>query len=96
VLRRSLRAERALDGRVRLRAQVSEVEVRRYYDLHQPELVGTFEELRPSLRERLRRERYAVLVTEELARLRKAADVRLVAPPPPVPDEAEPGSERDP
>jgi len=93
VLRRVLRAERVLDGRVRLRAQVSEVEVRRYYDLHQQELVGTFEEVRSSLRQRLLRDRYAKLAAEELAQLRKAADVRLVAPPPPATDETEPEGE---
>lgn len=81
VLRRSLRAERVLDGRVRLRAQVSELELRRYYDLHQQELFGTYDEVRPALREKLLREKYAALVATEVAQLRKAADVRMVAPP---------------
>lgn len=81
VLRRTLRAERVLDGRVRLRAQVSEADVRRYYDQHQQELNGTYEEVRQALREKLLREKYAALVAVEVQRLQKAADVRMVAPP---------------
>ncbi|HEY8207684.1 MAG TPA: hypothetical protein VIG99_09400, partial [Myxococcaceae bacterium] len=57
VLRRSMRAERVLEGRVRLRAQVSEGDVRRYYDVHQQELNGTYEEIRQALREKLLREK---------------------------------------
>lgn len=81
VLRRTLRAERVLDGRVRLRAQVSEADVRRYYDQHQQELNGTYDEVRQALREKLLREKYAALVAAEVQRLQKAADVRMVAPP---------------
>jgi len=81
VLRRTLRAERVLDGRVRLRAQVSEADVRRYYDLHQQELNGTYDEVRQALREKLLKDKYAALVAAEVQRLQKAADVRMVAPP---------------
>ena len=81
VLRRTLRAERVLDGRVRLRAQVSEGDVRRYYDQHQRELNGTYDEVRQALREKLLREKYAALVQAEVAQLQKAADVRMIAPP---------------
>ena len=81
VLRRTLRAERVLDGRVRLRAQVSEADVRRYYDLHQQELNGTYDEVRQALREKLLKDKYAALVADEVQRLQKAADVRMVAPP---------------
>jgi hypothetical protein len=81
VLRRTLRAERVLDGRVRLRAQVSEADVRRYYDQHQQELNGTYEEIRQALREKLLREKYAALVAAEVQRLKKVGDVRLISPP---------------
>jgi hypothetical protein len=81
VLRRALRAERVLDGRVRLRAQVTELDVRRYYDQHQQELNGTYDEVRQALREKLLREKYAALVAAEVQRLQKAANVRMVAPP---------------
>jgi len=81
VLRRTLRAERVLDSRVRLRAQVSEADARRYYDLHQLELNGTYDEVRQSLRDKLVRDKYAELVVAEVQRLKKAADVKMVAPP---------------
>jgi hypothetical protein len=81
VLRRTLRAQRVLDGKVRLRAQVSEAEVRRYYDIHQQELNGGYEEVRQLLREKLLREKYAQLVAAEVAQLQKRADVKMVAPP---------------
>lgn len=81
VLRRTLRAGRVLDGRVRLRAQVSEAEVRRYYDLHQQELIGSYEQVRASIREKLQREKYAAMAAVEVAQLRKTGDVKMVAPP---------------
>jgi len=86
VLERSLRAARTLDSRIRLRAQVSEAEVRRYYERTvqqtQGELSGvkpgTYEEVRASLREKLFRERYTALARAETAQLREQADVRLL------------------
>lgn len=81
VLRRTMRAERVLEGRVRLRAQVSEGDVRRYYDIHQQELNGGYEEVRQGLREKLLREKYDQLVKAEVAHLQRRADVKLVAPP---------------
>ncbi|HYV48055.1 MAG TPA: hypothetical protein VFA20_24510 [Myxococcaceae bacterium] len=81
VLRRTLRAERVLDSRVRLRAQVTEADVRRYYDEHQRELNGTYDVVRQSLRDKLLRDKYAALVAAEVQRLKKAGDVRMVAPP---------------
>ena len=81
VLRRTLRAERVLEGRIRLRAQVSEVEVRHYFDEHQQELNGTYEQIRQALRDKLLRDKFAALVAAEVARLEKAAEVRMVAPP---------------
>jgi hypothetical protein len=80
VVARALRAERILDSRVRLRAQVSEAEVRRYYDARAHELAGPYETLRPALRDRLVRERYAQAAAAELARVRAGAQVKWVAP----------------
>ncbi len=80
VLARKLRAERLLDSRVRLRAQVPEAEVRAYFDEHRAELSQEFPVARTSIREKLYRERYKLLVRQELDKLRAAASVRLVAP----------------
>jgi hypothetical protein len=79
VLERSARAERILDSRVRLRAQVSEVELRRYYQAHAAELGGPYEAVRESLRKKLVRERYTELAGNEFAQVRAHARVRRVA-----------------
>jgi hypothetical protein len=74
VLRRSLRAQRALEGKLRLKAQVSEVEARQYRTSH--------EELREvpldMLRQRLFVQRFQALVREELEQQRRQVDVRLL------------------
>jgi hypothetical protein len=80
VLERSLRAAKVLDSKVRLRAQVPEVEVRRYYEAHQTELGRSYDEVRTSLREKLVRDRYQELAKAELDQLRRTHDVRRVAP----------------
>ena len=80
VLERAVRAEHILDSRVRLRAQVSEAEVRRYYDAHAKELGGSYVTARAGVRERLMRERYAQLAQAELASVRRSPLVRRVAP----------------
>ncbi|MGA9524133.1 MAG: hypothetical protein WBV82_21915 [Myxococcaceae bacterium] len=79
VLERGLRASRMLESKVRLRAQVSEAEVRSYFDAHASELSGTYDELRVALKEKLVRERYQKLVQTELEQLRGTHDVRRVA-----------------
>jgi hypothetical protein len=79
VLGRVLRAERALDARVRLRAQVSEAEVRRAWEAAGSP--GSLEQARAAIRGELVRERYAAAAREELAKLRAAARVRIVARP---------------
>ena len=79
MLGRALRAERALDARVRLRAQVSEADVRRAWEAAGSP--GTFEEARAAIREELVRTRYEAAAQEELAKLRAAAQVRIVARP---------------
>jgi len=79
VLGRALRAERALDARVRLRAQVSEADVRRAWEAEGSP--GSFEEARAALRDQLVRQRYEAAAREELAKLRAAAQVRIVARP---------------
>lgn len=79
VLGRAIRAERALDARVRLRAQVSESDVRRAWEAAGSK--GSFEEARPAIKEELVRARYEAAAREELAKLRSAAQVRIVAQP---------------
>ncbi|MFL5319264.1 MAG: hypothetical protein ACJ790_06370 [Myxococcaceae bacterium] len=81
VVARSLRAERILDSKIRLRAQVSDADVRRYYDAHASELNGTWEDLRPVLKEKLVRDRYTELAQAEMQQLRRAASVRIIAAP---------------
>ncbi|MET0403220.1 MAG: hypothetical protein ABW123_12490 [Cystobacter sp.] len=80
VLERSVRAERILDSRIRLRAQVSEAELRRYWEEHKSTLGGSYEGVRDALKERMMRERYGELAKEEFARVRADARVRRVAP----------------
>lgn len=79
-LERSVRAGKVLDSKVRLRAQVSESDVRRYYEANQAQLGQPYDELRSALREKLFRERYRSLVQKELSQLERAHDVRRVAP----------------
>ncbi|MCP3103446.1 hypothetical protein LZ198_31640 [Myxococcus sp. K15C18031901] len=80
VLARGLRAERVLDSRIRLRAQVGETEIRRYFEQHATEYPADYETVRDVIRDKLFRERYAVLAVEELAQVRASAQVRRVAP----------------
>ncbi|WP_426751787.1 hypothetical protein [Myxococcus sp. Y35] len=80
VLARGLRAERILDSRIRLRAQVGETEVRRHYEQHTEEYPEGYEAARATIREKLVRERYGALAAEELAQVRASAQVRRVAP----------------
>jgi hypothetical protein len=76
VLRRTLRAQRAIDGRLRLKAQVSETEARQYQSQH-PELR---EQPIEAVRQKLFSQRFAVLMREELNQARRQADVRLLGP----------------
>lgn len=80
VLARRLRAEKILDSKIRLRARVTEADVKRFYEERRSSLSGSYEELRPSLREKLVRDRYAALAHEELIQIRKGVQVRMVAP----------------
>jgi hypothetical protein len=76
VLRRSLRAQRAIDGRLRLKAQVSEAEARQYQAQH-PSLKEQPLEL---VRQQLFTHRFQTLMRDELKAARKQADVRLLGP----------------
>jgi hypothetical protein len=80
VLERGVRAERILDSRIRLRAQVGEAEVRRYWEQNKGTLGGPYESVRDTLREKLVRERYNELAKEEFKQVRASARVRRVAP----------------
>lgn len=76
VLRRHLRAQRVLESKFRLRAQVSEAEARRLL-ANRPDLKNiTFEQAR----QRLFAERFRGLVQAELRQARKTIDVRLLGP----------------
>ncbi len=80
VLERGVRAERILDSRIRLRAQVGEAEVRRYFEQHASEYPEGYEAVKGQLRDKLFLERYRALAEEELAQVRASAQVRRVAP----------------
>ncbi len=81
VLERGLRADKILESKLKLRAQVSEAEVKRFYDEHAAKLTGSsYDELRASLRQKLVGERLRALTLAEFAEIRKGADVRLIAP----------------
>lgn len=80
VLERGLRAERVLDSRVRLKAQVTEADVRRYFEVNRERLGGSYEQLRENIREKLTRERYTTFAAEEMSSLRKLSRVRRVVP----------------
>jgi len=80
VLARRIRAERALDGKLRLKAQVSDAEVRRAWELSPNARSQPYDLVRAEVRDRLVRERYRELAHAELLRLRRAADVRVVDP----------------
>lgn len=76
VLRRSLRAQRALDGKLRLRAQVSEGEAKAWRASH-PELKDVPLE---KVRAMLMQQRFGELVKKELEDRRRQVDVRLLGP----------------
>lgn len=76
VLRRSLRAQRALEGKLRLRAQVSESEAKAYRAAH-AELKDTPIE---KVRAMLVQQRFGDLVKKELADRRRQVDVRFLGP----------------
>ncbi|WP_414641262.1 hypothetical protein [Archangium sp.] len=80
VLERGVRAERILDSRIRLRAQVSEADVRRYWEQHKGTVGGPYESVRDALREKLVRERYGELAKDAFKQVRESARVRRVAP----------------
>lgn len=80
VLRRSLRAQRAIDGRLRLKAQVSEIEARQYQAQH-AELKDLPLE---AVRQKLFTQRFQSLMRDDLKAARKQADVRLLGPFAPV------------
>jgi hypothetical protein len=76
VLKRGLRAQRALEGRLKLKAQVSESEAKKYRS-ERPELSEVSIE---TVKQRLFALRFASLARTELKNARKQADVRLLGP----------------
>ena len=79
VLARAVRTEKFVEGRVRLRSQVSESEVRKAWEADREG--RTWEEARGPLRDRMQRERAYVLAREALAQLRTSIPVRIIARP---------------
>ncbi|RPH73157.1 MAG: hypothetical protein EHM78_00375 [Myxococcaceae bacterium] len=79
VLARAVRTEKFVEGRVRLRSQVPESEVRKAWEADHGG--RTWEEARGRLRERMQRERAYVLAREALAQLRSSIPVRIIARP---------------
>lgn len=84
VLRRNLRAQRALEGKLRLRAQVGEAEAKRYQAAH-PELKNSAPE---QVRALLAQKKFGELVKQELQEQRRQSDVRLLGPFAPKPSGA--------
>ena len=76
VLARTLRTQRVLDGKLRLRAQVSEAEAKRIQG-ERADLQGLAV---AAVRQKLFSERFTSLVATELANVRKAGSVRLLGP----------------
>ncbi|MCA3013498.1 MAG: hypothetical protein INH41_14035 [Myxococcaceae bacterium] len=74
VLRRNVRAARALEGRLKLKAQVSDAEVARA----KVDVAAWRELPLESVRQLLMRERFEKLVQRELSAARKAVDVRVL------------------
>jgi hypothetical protein len=79
VLARALRTEKFVEGRVRLRSQVPESDVRKAWEADKGG--RTWEDARGPLRDRLQRERAYVLAREALAQLRTSIPVRIIARP---------------
>lgn len=74
ILRRGIRASRALEGRLRLKANVTEAEARRA----KADVVAWRSLPLDTVRQLLARERFEKLVQQELAQARKVNDVRLL------------------
>ena len=79
VLARAVRTEKFLEGRVRLRLQVPESEVRKAWEADKGG--RSWEDARGPLRDRMQRERAYVLAREALAQLRSSIPVRIIARP---------------
>jgi len=79
VLARAIRTEKFVEGRVRLRSQVPDSEVRKAWEADRGG--RSWEEARGPLRERMQRERAFVLAREALGQLRASIPVRIIARP---------------
>ncbi len=76
VLSRMLRTERVFEGKLKLKAQVSEAEAKNLQS-ERADLKGL---PLPVLRQKLYNERFKTLAAAELAQVRKAGSVRLLGP----------------
>jgi len=80
VLNRNLRAAHVLEARIRLRAQVSDRDVRLYFEAHPGEFDKmNFEDIREALKARLLAKKLKELAALEIKRVRKKGDVRVLA-----------------
>jgi hypothetical protein len=80
VLKRNVRVRRIIESRVRLRAQPSEDDLKRYFEQRASDYPEGFEAAKGRLRDKLRQEREKALAEDELAQVRASAQVRRVAP----------------
>lgn len=76
VLRRSLRAQKALEGKLRLRATVTDADARAYVLEHADLKTAPLDKVKSMLVQK----RFGELVREELAEQRRQHDVRLLGP----------------
>jgi hypothetical protein len=74
IVRRGIRASRALEGRLKLKAQVTEAEAKRA----QGDVAAWRELPLETVRQLLMRERFEKLVQQELSAARKSVDVRVL------------------
>jgi hypothetical protein len=75
-LTRYLRAQHVLDGKLRLKAQVTEGEARKYASEHKELMAASV----PAIRAKLFAERFKALARAEVKQARKTAGVRLLGP----------------
>lgn len=80
VLARALQAAKVLDAKIRFRAQVTEKDVRTYYEAHRGASGLPYEKVREALREKLMADKMKSLAEEELSKIRHSGNVRILAP----------------
>ncbi len=77
---RGLRAAQFLESKVKLKAQIGEAELKRYYEENKAELGGSYAEVRSVIQHKLSQDRLKALMRSEIEQIRREADIRLIAP----------------